>query len=774
MAMLFAAGAAYGRSLITSGNVNTEAAWSFTAVDGNALLGANGDDWVNYGRHHLGADAAAGAFDTKAHWKYPFAKGGTLYRSALTAIRSRAAQQNDTTIFDAAGTMIEMCDANAKGARPVSTRAYSVLSIKSINEDQRIITGIATTPTPDHVGDIVEPQGASFKLPLPLLWQHDARQPIGHVTQARVTPDGIGIIAELVKVADPGPLQARLDEAWQSIKSGLVRGLSIGFKELEFERIEDTYSYRIMKWMWLELSAVTIPMNEEASIASIKSIDASLLAASGRIQLGVVRLSPAGVSAPRQAKTPKEGTMAKTISEQIAALEAKRAANIARMETISSKSIDEGRSMDESERQDFDAADGENDAIDADLVRLKKLERAQAVKATPVRSIDVPAALTPTPSVSVRAPPKLGPGIAWTQMIKSQMSARLVGEPPLVMAQRMYGHDSECVALVTKANEVFAGTTLTGNWAAKLVAAEGGPIAEFLEFLRPQTIVGRFGTNGIPPLQTIDFYRAVVTQTGGGDAYWVGEGKPKPLTSFNFDRTTLTPLKIANIAVLTEENIRYSSPNSDVIVRNALAAAIIEGIDTAFIAPANNGSSNVKPASITYGAETVAAQSTGDIDDVILDIRALFQKFIDADNPPTEGVWIMSTSNALALNLMLNPLGQRAFPNITMNGGTLEGLPVIPSRSASSYVTLVNASQILLGDEGGVAVDMSRDASLEMRSSGIAQDATAGTATTGSVSMFATNSVALRAERTINWKLARASAVAYLTGVEWGGHVPPS
>ncbi|HET7375515.1 MAG TPA: hypothetical protein VFK30_02340, partial [Anaerolineae bacterium] len=44
-------------------------------------------------------------------------------------------------------------------------RAYSILEIKSFDEEQRIIEGVATTPTADRVGDIVRPLGAKFKLP---------------------------------------------------------------------------------------------------------------------------------------------------------------------------------------------------------------------------------------------------------------------------------------------------------------------------------------------------------------------------------------------------------------------------------------------------------------------------------------------------------------------------------------------------------------------------------------------------------------------------------
>ena len=130
-------------------------------------------------------------------------------------------------------------------------RAYSLLTVKAVDEEERIIEGVATTPSTDRAGDIVEPEGAKFNLPMPLLWQHDSRQPIGHVVSAKVSKNGITIRAKLAKMNEPGRLKDRLDEAWQSIKTGLVRGLSIGFKEIEAARIADTYSYRYLKWMWL-------------------------------------------------------------------------------------------------------------------------------------------------------------------------------------------------------------------------------------------------------------------------------------------------------------------------------------------------------------------------------------------------------------------------------------------------------------------------------------------------------------------------------------------
>src|SRR5262245_38526873 len=178
-------------------------------------------------------------------------------------------------------------------------RAYSLLEIKRVDEDARIITGIATTPAPDRLGDVVEPEGAQFNLPMPLLWQHDASQPIGHVTQAKVSKAGIEIVAQIAK-----GVTAEIDRVWAMIKAGLAPGLSIGFKSLEHSKL-DNGGLRFLKWLWLELSAVTVPANSEATIATVKSIDAAQLAASGRTARGVVHVNPPGASGSRQAQ---EGT----------------------------------------------------------------------------------------------------------------------------------------------------------------------------------------------------------------------------------------------------------------------------------------------------------------------------------------------------------------------------------------------------------------------------------------------------------------------------------
>lgn len=456
-----------------------------------------------------------------------------------------------------------------------------------------------------------------------------------------------------------------------------------------------------------------------------------------------------------------------TIAEQIAALEETRKEKAARMNEVVQKSMDESRSMDDSEADEFDTIEGEVKRLDADLKRLRNLERMQADNAKavePAAQKHASAAASPSPHIQMRKPEDLDQGIAFARLAKVKALARLDGESPRHIAKQLYGEESSIFRMVNKA--AVSAMDSSGG----LVGDETSAFADFVEFLRPQTIIGRFGTNGIPSLRRVPFRVPLIGQTSGGSGYWVGEGRAKPLTKFDFERKTLEPLKVANIAVCTEEVLRDSSPSAEMIVRDQLAAALRERMDIDFIDPSKALVAGISPASITNGV-TAITSSGSTAGDIRQDIRALFSAFIADNNAPTNGVWIMPSTIALSLSLMMNPLGQNEFPGISMNGGSLFGLPVIvsqyvPSDSSGAMVALVNASDIYMADDGGISVDMSREASLEMNDSP-SHNSTTPTPSQ-SVSMFQTNSVAFRAERTLDWMARRTSAVAVLDGVNWG------
>jgi HK97 family phage prohead protease len=168
-------------------------------------------------------------------------------------------------------------------------RAYSLLRANEFAEgknaegrDVVTVTGIASTPTTDRYGDIVDPKGARFKTPMPLLWQHNHQAPVGHMTLATPTEKGIPFEAEIPIVKEAGRLQDRVNEAIHSLRYKLVNAVSIGFTidEGEYELLE-TGGLKINSWEWLELSLVTIPANSEAVISAVKALDQQSLAAMG-------------------------------------------------------------------------------------------------------------------------------------------------------------------------------------------------------------------------------------------------------------------------------------------------------------------------------------------------------------------------------------------------------------------------------------------------------------------------------------------------------------
>jgi HK97 family phage prohead protease len=658
-------------------------------------------------------------------------------------------------------------------------RAYSTMTVKAVNEDQRIITGIASTPEPDRADDIMVPEGAKYTLPMPFLWQHESDEPIGHVIDVKVTPQGIEATMQIAKVEEDGKLKERLDEAWQSIKAGLVRGLSIGFLPIESVRNEGTWGSKYLQWDWFELSAVTVPCNANGRITSVKSASRKQLAALGKSVVPVVRVGkPAGASAPVVKQTikvpkPEEGINMKTIAEQIAEFEATLVSKSADMSTIMDKASADGTTLDAEQSEQFDTLEAEVGAVTKHIARLKGMQAAQAKAAKPVDGSGAGIRTVDTSGVQVRAKntQKLEPGIAFARAAKCLALGHLEHRDATQIAKALYdGQDSVIEAthrLVTKA-AVAPGTTTGVTWAAPLVGEESNVFADFVAFLRPQTILGRFGQAGVPALRSVPFRTALIGQTSGGDGYWVGEGQAKPLTSMDFSRTTIEPLKVANIAVATMELIRDSNPAADALIRDTLAAALRERMDIDFVNPAKAAVTGISPASILNGVAGIPSSGT-DADAVRADVKALFTAFIQANNAPTSGVWMMSSVTALALSLTQNPLGQTEFPGIGMMGGTFFGLPVIvseymPTDSSGSIVALVNASDIYQADEGGIDISMSTEASLQMDS---APD-NPSTASTVMVSLWQRNLVGFRAERTINWARRRASAVAYLTGVSWG------
>lgn len=519
----------------------------------------------------------------------------------------------------------------------------------------------------------------------------------------------------------------------------------------------------------------------EAAVATFKKSIFALkpnekpLAALGDQRRFAVQMSthPGASGKSRQVFLSKGTTQMKPkIAEQIATFEAKRAASVARMEEIMSVAADAGSTLDEAQSQEYETLAKEVETIDKHLVLLKKHEAAIVARATAI-----PAAAT-EPSkqtearggagaITVRA--NIEKGIPFTRYVKALVFAK--GNPhhalQIAQANKQWHDQTPQVEQVLMA-AVAGGDTTTAGWASELVYAQN-LANEFIEFLRPQTIIGR-----ISNLTPVPFNVRVAGANAGSTGFWVGQGKPVPLSKMGTFAVTLGIAKAAGIVVLDQELIRSSQPSAELLVRNDLAKAVTQVTDVQFVDPGAAGTANVSPASVTSGVDPTPATGTTAAT-LRADVQTLFGKWITQNLDPSGGVWIMTPMQALAISLMLNALGQPVFQGpgntINMNGGTFFGLPVITSMSAQmvgspvagegQLIILLNAPEVLLADDGQVTVDASTEASLEMLDNPT-NLSTGATAATSMISMYQTNSVAIKALRFINWAKRRSIACQYI------------
>jgi HK97 family phage major capsid protein/HK97 family phage prohead protease len=609
----------------------------------------------------------------------------------------------------------------------MSERAYTLLHIKALDQSARKFTGIASTPELDRQNHSIDMSGVQFKNPIPLLMFHDQSSPVGTAKLRRTADNEIGFEASMPQVETPGRLKDRIDEAWDSIKAGLLTGVSIGFRPIG-DAIEVTKGgLKFLKTEIFELSLVTIPANASASILTVKS-----LAATGP------HLPCVAGSAPRT-------SMKQTTAEHIASLKATHGSRTIRMAELLDKAAEEGTTLDETAAKEYDGLALQVKSLESDIARLQTLQEAQAAAAAPVI---IPAGAPRTPFVQVMKK-ELPKGTAFIRGVMA-IAASKGNKMQAVEIAKQWKDTTPEVELWMKA-AVTPGTTTDPLWAGALVQIQN-LTSEFVELLRPATIIGK-----IAGLRRVPFNVQVPIQTAGGTYGWVGQGAPKPVTKLAFSTDSLGISKAAGIIVLTQELVRLSEPSAEAIVRADMIAGIAQFLDAQFIDPAIAAVANVSPASVTNG--TVAITSTN----AYADIHALASWFASNGIPLSGLALIMSETNAFTMSMIRDGNGNRLFPNMSATGGQAEGIQVITSQTAMTNVIMLAPQYILMADDGGVSIDVSTEASVQMDSAPMSP----ADATTVYRSFWQDNLVGIRAERFINWKRVKVAAVKYVSGAAY-------
>ncbi len=271
--------------------------------------------------------------------------------------------------------------------------------------------------------------------------------------------------------------------------------------------------------------------------------------------------------------------------------------------------------------------------------------------------------------------------------------------------------DKDGIATMRKA-AVSAGSSTGETWAAPLASLPGA--GAFRELVERRSLLDRV------PFLRAPFGVPTPIQTARPTGYRISTpGALKPISSMPFDTVTLSPGVVGTIIVMTAELVRSTAPGSDEAINRQLASALGTAINTELLS------------SLTNGIAAIPATGTDD--------ASLLEHSVDLLAVGDEPVIIASLPWAVRIVAALR--GADAL------------VPVVVTPEAEDLIVAVAPDGVVVA-EGGIDILPGPDATLEM------SDDPAGSGEL--VSMFQTNSVALRAEIEANWERVRDDAVVVL------------
>jgi HK97 family phage prohead protease len=155
-------------------------------------------------------------------------------------------------------------------------RRFVTADISPVGENDVLIR--MTTAALARDGDILMPGGCvleNYRANPIQLWSHDPSEPVGTNSEIVVGDD---CIAARCTFAPPG-VSAVADKVRGLVKSGIVRGVSVGFEPLDGEPLDPAKplrGMRITRWELLECSFVSIPADPGAVVTARAVADTPL------------------------------------------------------------------------------------------------------------------------------------------------------------------------------------------------------------------------------------------------------------------------------------------------------------------------------------------------------------------------------------------------------------------------------------------------------------------------------------------------------------------
>jgi hypothetical protein len=299
--------------------------------------------------------------------------------------------------------------------------------------------------------------------------------------------------------------------------------------------------------------------------------------------------------------------------------------------------------------------------------------------------------------------------------------------------------------LRTKA-AVDSGATLSSSWGSPLAVFESQTNA----FLNSLSATSAFDAMW-PFMRQFPLRTRIVYSTTAIVGAGTAEASAKVLGRASLSSADLDAVKATAQFTVSDELLRFNQYGTT-FLETELRTALTRAANAVFLPL------------LVAGASFVSSGSTANA--IRQDLRTLLSAM--NNNANRKLFLIVPTIIAEAWSTIGDSAGGKAFTDVTVNGGSAEGIPIIMCDEATSgEIILVDASQIAAGQEG-IVLDATKEASLQFDS---APDSPTS-ASTNLVSLWQNDLAALRAERYIGAKVLRSDSVAKITGANYTGSSP--
>lgn len=297
-------------------------------------------------------------------------------------------------------------------------------------------------------------------------------------------------------------------------------------------------------------------------------------------------------------------------------------------------------------------------------------------------------------------------------------------------------------------------STASGSW-----FLTGGLPMELIPTLKEKSIVRASGAKVLDMVQGQLKFRKEGT---GAAAYWVGEGSNIAKSEYTGSQAAISSSKLAALVVISNDLLRYASPELDSFVQDDITTKMAEAEDITFLRATASSTAPSGIATLMDAGNKFAMTAAPDATKIISDLDKMKLKLRYANIPMTNIWHYISPRVEYFLKNLKDSNGFYVFRDEMLTQKRLNGVQYketmrIPENlggGTETEIYLVDADQLIIGKD--------MDMELQVFENGTYHDGT------NIVSGVSSDETVVRAIMRTAFGMRYTKAAAMLTGVTWG------